>query len=414
MGTLPKRDPGVDKQIMRVSPFKLMCSAGLFAIFSSTLSKSPVLPLFASHLGATASGVGVVAALSTLAGIAFSIPAGLLSDRLGRKTMLVASGAVFASAPALYLLTSSIWQLAAVRFYHGLATAIFMPVAMAFVSDLHEEAKGEKLGWFSTATLLGRFLAPLAGGALLGFLGSSSDQAYTSIYFLCLVGGAFALFLTLKVPRPKNSFQQPKTWKDTAAELSRLISSGPLLSLGIVEASVLFMYGTIEVFLPLYALSIGIGTFEIGACLSTQVITLAATKPVMGKFSDQHGRSGQIVWGSLLGVVAATIMAYFSSFIGILSLSVLIGLSLSIVTSATSAAVADISRCDMRGSAMGIFGTIMDVGHSAGPLVSGVVAAYLGYQAAFVGAAIVLAVSMVVFSLTAFNKLNPCGIREEL
>jgi len=134
----------------------------------------------------------------------------------------------------------------------------------------------------------------------------------------------------------------------------------------------------------------------------------------MGKFSDQHGRSGQIVWGSLLGVVAATSMAYFSSFIGILSLSVLIGLSLSIVTSATSAAVADISRCDMRGSAMGIFGTIMDVGHSAGPLVSGVVAAYLGYQAAFVGAAIVLAVSMVAFSLTAFNKLNPCSIREEL
>jgi len=399
---------------MRVSPFKLMCSAGLFAIFSSTLSKSPVLPLFASHLGATASGVGVVAALSTLAGIVFSIPAGLLSDRLGRKTMLVASGAVFASAPALYLLTSSIWQLAAVRFYHGLATAIFMPVAMAFVSDLHEEAKGEKLGWFSTATLLGRFLAPLAGGALLGFLGSSSDQAYTSIYFLCLVGGALALFLTLKVPRPENSPLQPKTWKDTAAGLSQLVSSGPLLSLGIVEASVLFMYGTIEVFLPLYALSRGIGTFEIGACLSAQVITLAATKPVMGKFSDQHGRSGQIVWGSLLGVVAATSMAYFSSFIGILSLSVLIGLSLSIVTSATSAAVADISRCDMRGSAMGIFGTIMDVGHSAGPLVSGVVAAYLGYQAAFVGAAIVLAVSMVAFSLTAFNKLNPCGIREEL
>jgi MFS transporter, DHA1 family, multidrug resistance protein len=392
-----------------------MCSAGLFAIFSSTLSKSPVLPLFASHLGATASGVGVVAALSTLAGIAFSIPAGLLSDRLGRKTMLVAGGVVFASAPVFYLFTTNLWQLAAVRFYHGLATAIFMPVAMAFVSDLHEEAKGEKLGWFSTATLLGRFLAPLAGGALLGFLGSSSDQAYTSIYFLCMVGGALALFLTLKVPRPENSFQQPKTWKATAAGLSQLVSSGPLLSLGIVEASVLFMYGTIEVFLPLYALSRGIGTFEIGACLSVQVFTLAATKPVMGKLSDQYGRFGQIVWGALLGVVAAASMAYFSSFISILGLSVLIGLSLSIVTSATSAAVADISRCDMRGSAMGIFGTIMDSGHSAGPLVSGMVAAYLGgYQAAFVGAALVLAVSTVAFFLTTFNKLDPCNIGEQL
>lgn len=190
---------------MRVSPFKLMCSAGLFAIFSSTLSKSPVLPLFASHLGATASGVGMVAAISTLAG--------LLSNRLGRKTMLVAAGVVFASAPAFYLFTTSLWQLAAVRFYHGLATAIFMPVAMAFVSDLHEESKGEKLGWFSTATLLGRFLAPLAGGALLGFMGSGSDHAYASIYFLCLVGGVIALFLTLKAPLPSVDRRQADTEK---------------------------------------------------------------------------------------------------------------------------------------------------------------------------------------------------------
>lgn len=66
---------------MNLSPFKLMCAAGFFAIFSSTLSKSPVLPLFAVHLGATASEVGIIAAVSTLAGIAFSIPAGILSDR---------------------------------------------------------------------------------------------------------------------------------------------------------------------------------------------------------------------------------------------------------------------------------------------------------------------------------------------
>jgi len=172
---------------MSLSPFKLMCAAGLFAIFSSTLSKSPVLPLFAVHLGATASEVGIIAAVSTLAGIAFSIPAGMLSDRFGRKAMLTAAGVVFASAPAMYLFTTGIWQLAAIRFYHGLATAIFMPVAMAYVSDLHEESKGEKLGWFSTATLLGRFMAPLTGGALLGYLGSGNYLGFVTIYSVCLV-----------------------------------------------------------------------------------------------------------------------------------------------------------------------------------------------------------------------------------
>jgi MFS family permease len=180
-----------------------------------------------------------------------------------------------------------------------------------------------------------------------------------------------------------------------------------------VEAAVLFMYGTIEVFLPLYGLSQGIGAFQIGIYLAAQVITLAATKPVMGRLSDRHGRSGQIVWGALLGVVAAACMAASANFVLLLALSILIGLSLSIVTSATSAAVADISRCEMRGSAMGVFGTIMDVGHSAGPLVSGMVVAFWGFKAAFMGSAIILALAVVSFSAITTNQLNPCSISEQ-
>jgi MFS family permease len=395
------------------TPFTLLCAAGFFAIFSSTAAKSPVLPLFATHLGADAAGVGVVAAASTLAGVLFSIPAGLLSDRFGRRTMLVAAGAVFASAPLLYLVTTAVWQLVAVRFYHGLATAIFMPVAMAYVSDMNENAKGETLGWFSTATLLGRFLAPLAGGALLGLAGTGSDQAFVPIYTVCLIGGALALFVSSRVRSADPGPRTRLTWRGSAAGIRELVTSGPLLALGVAEAAVLFVYGTIEVFLPLHALSGGIGTFEIGICLAAQVVTLAATKPLMGRLSDRRGRSGQILWGAALGVVAAAGLAFCTGFLPILALSVVVGLSLSVVTSATSAAVADISRCEMRGSAMGIFGTIMDLGHSAGPLVSGVVAYYLGFRAAFMGAALVLAAAAAVFAATAFNKLPPCAIGEQ-
>jgi DHA1 family multidrug resistance protein-like MFS transporter len=398
---------------MILSPFKLICAAGFFAIFSSTLSKSPVLPLFATHLGATASWVGIVAAVSTLSGVAFSIPAGVLSDRFGRKTMLIAAGVVFASAPLFYLFAKEIWQLAAVRFYHGLATAIFMPVAMAFVSDLHEDAKGAKLGWFSTATLMGRFIAPLTGGALLGFFGSTRDISFTMIYSACLMSGVFALFISAKVPAVESRPRTFRGWKHQMTGLTQLASSRPLLALGTVEASILFMYGTIEVFLPLYALSQGTGTFQVGVCLSAQVIVLAATKPIMGKLSDRYGRSGQIIWGALLGVVATASMAGGASFTLLLILSVLIGLSLSVVTSATSAAVADISRCEMRGSAMGIFGTIMDVGHSAGPIVSGVVASFLGFKAAFMGAALVLAFAIIAFKAITFNNPQPCSTSEQ-
>lgn len=141
---------------MRISPFKLLGGTGLLAIFSSTISKNPVLPLYATHLGADPSGVGLVASVSSFTGILASIPAGILSDRIGREKMLVFAATVFATAPFLYLVITELWQLALVRFYHGFATAIFIPVGMALVSDLYHGERGEKLGWFSSATLLGR------------------------------------------------------------------------------------------------------------------------------------------------------------------------------------------------------------------------------------------------------------------
>ncbi|MBU0910732.1 MAG: MFS transporter, partial [Proteobacteria bacterium] len=108
------------------SPFLVLCTTGLLAIFSSTISKSPVLPLFASHLGADPSGVGIIAGISAFAGVVCSVPAGILADRFGKKRLIMVAAIIFASAPFGYLLVTTVWQLALVRFYHGFATAIFV------------------------------------------------------------------------------------------------------------------------------------------------------------------------------------------------------------------------------------------------------------------------------------------------
>jgi MFS family permease len=158
-----------------------------------------------------------------------------------------------------------------------------------------------------------------------------------------------------------------------------------------VEASILFAYGTFETFLPVYATKSGLSAYEVGIFLSSQVITLSLTKPVMGRFSDRHGRQPQIFWGALIGSVCIGSLSLFRSFIPLLLLSILFGLSLSIVTSATSAFIADLSKRETHGSAMGILGSVMDIGHTTGPLISGFVALYLGFSQAFIGAALVLA-----------------------
>jgi len=60
---------------------------GFFAIFSTTISKTPVLPLYVSALGGKEIIIGLISAFSPLAGILFSFPVGILSDRIGRKKL---------------------------------------------------------------------------------------------------------------------------------------------------------------------------------------------------------------------------------------------------------------------------------------------------------------------------------------
>ncbi|MBI5633166.1 MAG: MFS transporter [Nitrospirae bacterium] len=385
-------------------PFTILCITGFLAIFSSTISKSPVLPLFATHLGAGPSGVGMVAAVSAFTGIIASIPAGMLSDRWGRKRMLIMASVVFGTAPFLYLFVTNIWQLAIVRFYHGFATALFIPVSMALISDLFHDERGERLGWFSTSTLLGRFAAPIAGGTLLGVFAAHPAFSFRAVYIVCGAAGTAAFVLALRMPATHEESGAHQNWSETWQAFRSVISHRAILITALVEAAILFAYGTFEAFLPLYAREQGISTYETGIFLSSQILTLALTKPVMGRFSDKHGRRPQIIVGALSGALSIAVFSLSSSFLPLLLFSVIFGLSLSVVTSATSAYIADLSKRETHGSAMGILGSVMDIGHTTGPIAAGIAASAFGYRISFVSASVVLVLASLLFSVMMFHS----------
>jgi MFS family permease len=383
---------------MTLSPFKLLCGVVLLAIFSSTISKSPALPLFVSHLGGGPAEVGLIASISACTGILFSLPAGILSDRIGRRRMLLVAAFVFATAPFLYLVVQEIWQLALVRLYHGLATAIFVPVAMAMVADLFQKGRGEKMGWFSTATLLGRFMAPAIGGAVLGFYTLDQTTGFHALYLVCGLAGLAVFFTLFFFPGDNRQGQKDPAlrphWREGLKGL--LGNKGIMMTCG-VEAAILFAYGIFETFLPAHALTAGLNPYQIGICLSSQVITIAVAKPVMGRFSDRHDRPHQIFFGALAAGASIALFALAASFISLLAASVLLGLTISVVTSASAAHIADLSHESAQGSSMGILGSIMDMGHTLGPLFGGVLAACFGLQASFLGACAVLAAASLIF-----------------
>ena len=140
--------------------FLLLCIIGAFAILSSTMSKSPVLNPFATSLGTPNDLIGFVAASSTIPGILISLPAASLSDIIGRRKVLLASAFIFASAPFLYLLVGTWWQLAIVRFFHGFATATFVPVTETLIAERYPSKRGERISLLNSATGIGRVAAP--------------------------------------------------------------------------------------------------------------------------------------------------------------------------------------------------------------------------------------------------------------
>ncbi len=175
--------------------------------------------------------------MSAFTGVVVSIPAGILADRFGKRRMLLISSFIFVSAPLSYLLVTEIWQLAIVRFYHGLATAIFTPISMALVSELFHRERGEKLGWFSTATLLGRFSAPLIGGGIISAMALYGSLQFSAVYTVCGIAGVATFLLSFRIPPESEQHSTQRTWADAWKAFKSVIASRAIIITSTVEAA---------------------------------------------------------------------------------------------------------------------------------------------------------------------------------
>ena len=372
---------------MKLSPpsfFILIAAIGGLAIFSSTLSKTPVLPLFALALQATPSEIGWIVMASTLPGILISFPAGALSDYLGRRRLLLAALVVFATAPFLYLIVSNAWQLMAVRFYHGFATAIFGTVASAAIAARYTTDRATKLSTYSSITIVGRSIAPFLGGFLI------SLASFQAVYIACAISGVLALaigfLLRDSTPKVGQKLEMPRFW----FSLRTVLRDRNIMLVSLIEAAQYLVFGAIEAFLALFAASLGIPAWQIGVILGVQLVSIVFTKPLMGKISDRVGRKRVIIPGLLIGAASIVLLPYAPNFVGLTVLSLAFGLGFATVTSSTTAWVADLTQNNRFGSSMGVLRTVMDVGQSIGPVLTGWMVGYAGYGSAFTLLAVVL------------------------
>jgi len=367
------------------------------AIASSTMAKNPALPLLALHIGADDAQIGLISAVSPIPGILISGIAGAYSDKHGRARVITLSLLIFASAPFLYLFITNVWQLALVRFYHGFATAMFMPVATAAVADRFGPARrGEALGTFSSFSMVGRFSAPFLGGALLYY------TTFSSLYLTIGVSAAIALALSFIVPWDEGGTGvQAKKFEGTmVAALRNVLEERRIMLTSSMEAVQYFAMGAFETFLPVYMdQELGLTALEIGTVMGLQVVAMLLAKPFLGRLSDRWGRVPFIVTGLMLGAITIVLMPWTDDGVVLSMLSIGFGLTVATVTASTSALVTEIAGTSAHGSSIGVLSSIMDVGHSIGPFMTGIVVGTFSFTAGFGLAGALLTMGAIVFAV---------------
>ncbi|MFB0557675.1 MAG: MFS transporter [Candidatus Bathyarchaeia archaeon] len=388
--------------------FLALVLIGFFARLSYGMARTPLLALFARALGAAPTVIGLTVGMSTVTGIFFKAPAGTLSDVYGRRMALLAAALIFGLMPFTYFFVYDYRLLIATRFFHGFATAIYGPVAMAVIMDIAGDRKGQLVGTYSSASALGSLLAAPLGGGLLQLLGGSDPRpgVFRTIYLVVGAIGSVSLFLVLLLWRrlpSRVSVKPPRigeVMRKFREDVVAVVTDAQVLLTSSMEGVQNLTVGALEAFLPVYVtVTAGLTAFHAGVLWGIQLVVLMLARPVMGRISDAYGRKPLITAGMVICMASFIFFPATTNFLILCGLTLVFGLGESMVTSSTAAMVAEMTRARGHGTSMGVFGSLWDIGHATGPIATGFLLTNLEYLPSFSVISAVLLMATVAFHM---------------
>ncbi len=340
------------------------------------MGKTPLLPLFAAALGASDAFLGVIVSVSTLTGMLLKPAIGFLSDRSSRRIWLIIGTLFFTFMPFLYWLIETPEQLFVIRLIHGMATAIYGPVTLAYIAGKSKKRLAEKLGWFGLAREGGYIVGPALAGLLL--LIWSPPMVFTLVGIL----SALAFIPILSLPEPPPLKQKPLKEQLTKG-LKTLQQSAALWLAGALECVNYMVLYALKAFLPIYALSAGINVALIGAFFAVQEGAHIILKPFTGRLADRFTYLPIICLGMcLLGVSVLWLMQSSAILIFFIA-AVLSGAAQALIFPASLALVANQVQQESLGLSMGLVGSFANAGKILGPVLAGLLIQRFDYRQSF-------------------------------
>jgi DHA1 family multidrug resistance protein-like MFS transporter len=365
---------------------------------------APIFPHYAMNLGASYALLGFIVSIYGAVQMITQIPIGRLSDRMGRKKILLAGLVTFAFLPLLYIYASNAYLLLLIRALGGVGASAVWPLAMALIVDqTGAEGRGAALGWYNASFYSALALGPFLGGALYDLFGIQAP-----FIFWALLGAASVIIVYIKVQEPEKKRLSigdlpPKTKE-------QLVNPGYQTTF-LACCSVVLWVGVVGGFnftmLPGYAAGLGLSAIDVGLIYLVYGGTTALSNVYFGRRADRGRRKILIVSGCLAGAIAFAFLPLASNLAQVAVLFAALGSGLGVGNPAAAALIADTTCSSRRGEIFGIFNTSRMSGVVVGPLVAGLTADVWGVNGAL-AVFVVIAAAVTMLTLTVREPLRAC------
>lgn len=362
-GRLWKR---IRSSYLLTNPDLLLICLGVFVTFLGMGVVLPVRNLYAEQTGSSPEQIGLMTAAFLGATFLFLLPCGWLTDRVGRRVMLVSGLAIHGVIALLYLPFANPWVFIGLRFVEGMGAAAVLPAARAYLGDVTiPERRGEAYGAFSAAVSVGLLIGPGLGSelALFGYAAP----------FIASAAMAFALtalsLLRVDDRRAKAGLSAE------AAELSLGMFDRRLLHVNLWGAMTLTFGRNIALGLFNVLWSIWLNDLAvkqglshtaslslIGLSYTTFALPQLFLQPFGGRFADRHRRVYLVLIPGILLSVVYLSYGLLVSIPLICLFAFLEGTLVSFFQPATDSYLIDVSPEEARGLIQGLFYAIGMIG----------------------------------------------------
>jgi len=350
----------------------------VFAASSQVMIISPILPQIGAELDTSESLLGyLVTIYASMIGV-FAIIMGPLSDKIGRRKILLIGSAGMTIALLLHSMANSFSSLLILRAFAGMAGGVLSGSAVSYVGDYFPY---EKRGWAN-----GWIMSGIAMGQILGIpLGTFLADLHGFKFPFILFGGIMGLTTILiffKLPQPNVELQVSKiTFKTTFKKYGDLLSQKDIKA---VAVSYLLMFLSLSIFLiylPAWLIKeFNISLSEIGWLFFAGGIVNAITGPNAGKLSDRIGRKNMIIFSclglaTLMALTTFLITSFWVAFIIFPIAMLLIAMRISPFQALSS----ELVKSNNRGSLMSLLVAIGNVGAGIAGSIAGPLYEQFGY-----------------------------------